>query len=73
MLYRRFSIVTCVIALLGILLSNVIEATREDRRSFATAPGSIQWQQTHQSSDCKINPDVCDAGIIGSQIFANIA
>jgi len=59
MLYRRFSIVTCFIALLGILLSNVIESTRDSSSGFAVGQRLQDWQNHDRKLECNRDARLC--------------
>lgn len=59
MLFRRFSLVTACIALLGILVANLIESTHRDRSSFSMENRLNQWKTHDAKRSCDQFPELC--------------
>lgn len=59
MLFRRFSLVTASIAVLGIMVANLIEATHTQKRGFALQDRLKQWEIHDTKKACDHNPKLC--------------
>ena len=64
MLFRRFMLVTTSIALMGMLLLNIIEATRSDRVKFQVGNRAHEWKLHDAKQACRLDQKRCDL-IIG--------
>jgi hypothetical protein len=59
MLFRRFALVTTSIALMGILLSNLIESTRPQTGHFAIQNRLDEWQAREVRKACEDRINLC--------------
>ncbi len=69
MLFRRFMLVTTSIALMGILLLNILEATHPDRDKFQIGNRALEWQRYDAIQACRADRRIC-ALIVGEQFRA---
>lgn len=60
MLFRRFSLVTACIALMGILVLNLIESTQNQKRGFALESRLEQWKLHDAKKSCEDFQELCD-------------
>lgn len=61
LLYRRFLIITLIVAIIGVLLAELISATRMQASSFVVHDRKQQWEE-------KVLPAKCDIGMIHCQV-----
>ena len=59
MLFRRFAIVTTCIALMGILVSNIIEATHLPTNGFAVEQRLNEWKALDARKACELDFRLC--------------
>ena len=59
MLFRRFAIVTTCVALMGILVSNIIETTHVPPNGFAVEERLNQWKAHDARKACQLNKQLC--------------
>ena len=59
MLFRRFAIVTTCIALMGILVSNIIEATHLPTNGFAVEQRLNEWKAHDARKACELDFRLC--------------
>lgn len=62
MLYRRFALVTLSIALMGVLLSQIIEATQPRVDGFAIEERLNGWNSRNGLQGCRLNTKLCATG-----------
>jgi hypothetical protein len=62
MLFRRFAIVTTSIALMGILVSSIIESTQSPANGFAVKQRLNEWKAHDARKACELDMRLCDAG-----------
>ena len=60
MLFRRFAIVTMSIALMGIAVSNIIEATHGRTESFRIEDRLKEWEAHDARKACQIDVKLCE-------------
>ena len=59
MLFRRFAIVTTCIALMGILVSNIIESTHLPTNGFAVEQRLNEWKAHDARKACELDFRLC--------------
>lgn len=59
MLFRRFAIVTASIALMGVLVSNIIEATHSPANGFAVEQRLNEWKAHDARKACQLDARLC--------------
>ncbi len=64
MLFRRFAIVTTCIALLGIAVSNIIEATHTRSNGFSVEQRLNEWKAHDARGACQQNQQLCFTDIV---------
>ena len=65
MLFRRFALVTASIAVMGILVSNLIEATHTPRNGFAVEQRLNEWKAHDARKACEQDIRFCENGTSG--------
>ncbi len=59
MLFRRFALVALSIAIMGILLSNLIEATQSSKRGFVIDQRVNEWITHDAHQACRYEARLC--------------
>ena len=59
MLFRRFALVTTSIALMGILVSNIIESTHVPSNGFAVEERLNEWRAHDARKACELDNRLC--------------
>ena len=59
MLFRRFAIVTTCIALMGVMVSNIIEATHLPTNGFAVEQRLNEWKAHDARKACELDLRLC--------------
>ena len=59
MLFRRFAIVTTCIALMGVLVSSIIEATHLPTNGFAVEQRLNEWKAHDARKACELDFRLC--------------
>lgn len=67
-LYRRFAIVTLVVALIGILLAELIAATQFKASDFVVHDRQQQWRQQVEPAGCDKTTRLCALEMTGLTI-----
>lgn len=63
MLYRRFTILTALIAVLAIVFINIVQATTALNSDFAVGDRLKQWEQLEKRRICPRAVETCDNGL----------
>ena len=69
MLYRRFALVTLSIALMGVMLSNIIEATQPRAEGFAIEERLNGWKKHEAEQACRLDSKLCAVDDLSSRII----
>ncbi|MGI9366210.1 MAG: hypothetical protein ACR2O8_13575 [Rhizobiaceae bacterium] len=69
MLYRRFALVTLSIALMGVMLSQIIEATQPRVEGFAIQVRLNGWKHRDALQACPVNTSLCATFYFSSRII----
>ena len=59
MLFRRFALVAASIAVLGVMLSNIIEATQTSNRGFEVDQRLNEWRVRDAQRACQHDAKLC--------------
>lgn len=64
LLFRRFVVLTCVIAALGMLLASLISSTSRDANYLTIHKRVVEWQQIEKHGECSSGQQMCFSQIV---------